>query len=75
MSHFKEIQELLSEELAVFPEKIQPETDLKTLGADSIVIMSIVDNIQEKYGIDVSGEDIKSINTVQDIVDYLDSVL
>ena len=74
-THFEEVRELLSEELAVFPDKIQRDTDLKTLGADSIVFMGIVDSIQEKYDIDVSAEDIKAVRTVGDIVDYLDRIL
>ena len=74
-THFEEVRELLSEELAVFPDKIQRDTDLKTLGADSIVLMGIVDSIQEKYDIDVSAEDIKAVRTVGDIVDYLDRIL
>ena len=73
MSHFEEIQTMLSEELAVRPEKIQLDTELKDLGADSIVLMTIADNIQEKYGIEVTTEAVKNVRTVKDIVDYLDA--
>ena len=73
MSHFEEIQTMLSEELAVRPEKIQLDTELKDLGADSIVLMTIADNIQEQYGIEVPTEAVKDVRTVKDIVDYLDA--
>ncbi|MBQ9949721.1 MAG: acyl carrier protein [Clostridia bacterium] len=73
MTNFEKIQAMLSEELGVKPEKIEPDTNLKDLGSDSIALMAIIDNIQEEYDIDVPDDAIKNVQTVRDIVEYLDA--
>lgn len=73
MTHFEEIRSMISEELGVKPERIELDTNLKELGSDSIALMAIIDNIQEQYNIDVSDEAVKNVQTVKDIVEYLDA--
>lgn len=65
--------ERIKNELNVSGE-ITPTTALKEdLGADSLDIFEFVMALEEEHNIEIPSEDLVSIKTVQDIVDYLKS--
>ncbi len=65
--------ERIKNELNVSGE-ITPTTAFKEdLGADSLDIFEFVMALEEEYNIEIPSEDLVSIKTVQDIVDYLKS--
>ena len=71
---FEEIKNQIAELLNVEPEKITAESNLVTdLKADSMDIATLLLEVEEKYGIEISEDDMDSLQTVGDIVKYLDT--
>ena len=70
---FEEIKNQIAELLNVEPEKITAESNLVTdLKADSMDIATLLLEVEEKYGIEISEDDMDSLQTVGDIVKYLE---
>ena len=73
MNMLEKLIERIKNELNVSGE-ITPTTALKEdLGADSLDIFEFVMALEEEYNIEIPSEDLVSIKTVQDMVDYLKS--
>ena len=71
---FEEIKNQIAELLNVEPEKITAETNLITdLKADSMDIATLLLEVEEKYGTEISEDDMDSLQTVGDIVKYLET--
>lgn len=73
---FEEIKEILAEQLDVDIDSIQLSSKLSDdLGADSLDAIDIVMSIEEDYSIEVPDEVIQEIETVEDIVSFVESHL
>lgn len=71
---FEEIKNQIAELLNVEPEKITEESNLITdLKADSMDIATLLLEVEEKYGTEISEDDMDSLQTVGDIVKYLET--
>ena len=74
---FKKIIDIIADKLTLTEEqidKIALETNIvDDLNADSIAIVEIAMDIEEKLGVYVPDEDIPTLKTVKDIVDYVES--
>lgn len=71
---FEEIKNQIAELLNVEPEKITAESSLITdLKADSMDIATLLLEVEEKYGIEISEDDMDSLQTVGDIVKYIEA--
>ena len=71
---FEEIKNQIAELLNVEPEKITAESNLITdLKADSMDIATVLLEVEEKYGTEISEDDMDSLQTVGDIVKYLET--
>ena len=71
---FEEIKIQIAELLNVEPEKITAESNLITdLKADSMDIATLLLEVEEKYGTEISEDDMDSLQTVGDIVKYLET--
>lgn len=69
---FEKMQELISEQLGLNVEDVTPEKALKTdLNADSLDLFELVTNLEDEYGVEIPAEDLETIVTVQDVMDYL----
>lgn len=69
---YKRLVNLLAEQFGLEPEEISEDTDLEELGADSVDLVELSMNLEEEFGIEEMGEeDIASIHTVGDLVNYL----
>ncbi len=70
---FERIKELIADKLGVDPEDITMETSFTDdLEADSITLFELVMAIEEEFEIEIDDESIEQINTVGDIVNYLE---
>lgn len=70
---FERIRELIADKLGVDPEDIAMETSFTDdLEADSITLFELVMAIEEEFEIEIDDESIEQINTVGDIVNYLE---
>ena len=70
---FEKIKELICEQFAVDPAQITEETNfLQDLSADSLDFVELVMNIEDTFGLpEIAEEEIRAIQTVGDLVDYV----
>lgn len=67
-----EIKEIIAETLAVDEDKVTPEANLiDDLAADSLSIVELHMEIEEKLGVKIPEEEIANLHTVQDILDAI----
>jgi acyl carrier protein len=54
-------------------EKVVPSARFKEdLGADSLDLVEIIIDMEEKFGISIPDEEAQNFHTIQDAIDYLD---
>ena len=70
----EQLQTLLSDKFSVPPEKVQPEALLDTLGLDSLDLIEVLFEVEEKFNIRVSQDGGSALKTatVQDIIDSIE---
>ncbi|NLK65317.1 MAG: acyl carrier protein [Tissierellia bacterium] len=72
---FERIRELVAEKVGIEPEDISMETSFADdLDADSITLFELVMAIEDEFDIEVDDESIEKIETVGDIVKYLEEI-
>ena len=75
MDMFEKIKEVLVEQLNIDEDEITLDADIKKdLGADSLDILQLLMAIEDEYGITIPDEELANFTTVQDVVDYMESV-
>ena len=68
----EKIREIMVDQLNVDADAVVPEAKFKDdLEADSLDLFEMVMALEEEYGVEIPSEDLESIETVQDIMDYL----
>ena len=68
-----EVIERISKETEIPVKKINLDSNLvKDLKLESLDLVSLVAEFEEKYNIVVDDKDIKNLQTVKDIVDYIE---
>ncbi len=64
--------ELLEEMMELDGGTLKPETVLENLDEwDSLASLSLIVLLDEKFGKEIGGEDIKKLKTIQDILDIM----
>ena len=70
----EKIQELVAEGLGVEAEKVVPQASFKDdLGADSLDLFELVMSFEEEFGVEIPTEELEKMNTVQDVMDYIEA--
>lgn len=70
----EKITELLVDQLGVDPEDVKLEATFKEdLGADSLDLFEMVMNLEEEYNIEVPAEELEDIETIGDMINYMES--
>ena len=70
----QKIKEILAEELSVDIEEINLDTNLKDdLNADSIDMMQVIDVLEQEFDVEVDTSELANIQTVGDILKYIES--
>ncbi len=73
---FEQVKEVIADRLGVDPDEIKMESRLiEDLGADSLDNAELVMNLEEKFGIEIPDEDQSKIQTIEDIVNYIEEKL
>ena len=68
------IKEIIAEQLSVEEDAVKMETHLmKDLEADSLDAVEIIMAIEDEFGIEVPDEDAEKVQTVSDIVSYVEA--
>lgn len=72
--NFIKLRDILVEQLGVEQDQVTPEAKfIEDLGADSLDAVELVMAVEEEYGIDIDDEKAESLQTVQDVVNYLNN--
>ncbi len=72
----EKIQDIISKQLGIDADSIQLTSNLTSdLDADSIEAVEIIMAIEDEFEIEIPDEKIESIVTVQDLVDFIDSLV
>ena len=70
----QKVQEILSYQFSLNETEIQPETKLELeLGADSSDLLEIMATFEITFNIEIGYEDVNDIETVQDIITYIEN--
>ncbi|MFF5020506.1 acyl carrier protein [Micrococcus luteus] len=68
------LAEIVNEETGLDTAEVQPEKSFTDdLDIDSISMMTIVVNAEDKFGVKIPDEEVKNLKTVQDAVDFIDN--
>ena len=71
---FTTVKNILVRELEISEDKVTPDARIQEdLGADSLDVMNITMRLEDEFDIKIPDEDITKIQTVQDIVNYIES--
>ena len=74
---FEKIKAIICGQFDVDEDSVTDETNFLTdLGADSLDVVELAMNIEDEFGLgEISEEDIRSIQTVADLVAYVNRVI
>lgn len=71
---FDEIKTIVAENLGVEEEMITMETSFKDdLKADSLDLFEMVMALEETYGLEIPSEDLGQLETVADVISYIEN--
>ena len=74
MNTFQEVASLMAQRFGVEEDKITAESKIaEDLGADSLDVVDLLMDIEDKFTVSVPDEDIPSLVTVGDVVSYIES--
>jgi len=72
MSIENKVREIIAKQLEVDVKDVTNEASfLEDLGADSLDVVELIMEMEEKFGIQIPDEDAEKIKTVQDAIDYI----
>lgn len=68
----EKMKEIVAEQLSCDASEVELSTNFKDdLGADSLDLFELVMALEEEYDVEIPQEDLASINTVEDVINYL----
>ncbi len=74
MALFDDIKEVVVEQLSVSPDEVKEDSKfVEDLGADSLDVVELVMALEEKFDIEIPDDEAEKIQTVKDVIDYIES--
>lgn len=75
MADFEKINSIIVEQLGVDESEVTPEAHfINDLGADSLDTVELVMALEEEFGVEISDEDAEKIQTVGDVIKFIDKL-
>ncbi len=71
---FEKVAEIIVNTADCKVEDVHPDTELTTLGIDSLKAITVIFELEEAFDVEIPNEVIPSIVTVNDIMDKLDTI-
>lgn len=69
----KKVKDIIVEQLGVNPDQVTPEASfLEDLGADSLDTVELVMSFEEEFGAEIPDEDAEKLQTVGDVIRYIE---
>lgn len=62
---------IITEQLAIEPERVTDMSTMEDLGADSLDAVEVVMAIEEEFSLQMPDQDVDALKTIGDIVDYV----
>lgn len=76
MALFEQVKEIIVQELSVAEDKVKESSTFESdLRADSLDVVELVMELEEKFEIEIPEEDFEQIRTVGDLVRYIQGKL
>lgn len=70
----EKIRIMIAEQLGIDAEEVKAESSFQDdLNADSLDLFELVVSLEEEYGIEIPSGDLEKVETVNDIVEYLEA--
>jgi len=74
MALLDDIKEVVVEQLSVSADEVKEDSKfVEDLGADSLDVVELVMALEEKFDIEIPDDEAEKIQTVKDVVDYIES--
>ena len=74
MASFDDVKEVVVEQLNVSADEVKEDSKfVEDLGADSLDVVELVMALEEKFDIEIPDDEAEKIQTVKDVVDYIES--
>ena len=74
MALIDDIKEVVVEQLSVNPDEVNEESKfVEDLGADSLDVVELVMALEEKFDIEIPDDEAEKIQTVQDVLSYVEN--
>ena len=74
MALFDDVKAVVVEQLNVNPDEVKEESKfVEDLGADSLDVVELVMALEEKFDIEIPDDEAEKIQTVQDVINYIES--
>ena len=74
MALMEDIVEVVVEQLSVDAAEVKAESKfVEDLGADSLDVVELVMALEEKFDIEIPDEEAEGIQTVQDVINYIEN--
>lgn len=69
------ILEIIADQFGISTDELQEDTSfVDDLNADSIQLMELVMTLEEEFDTEIDEEDITSIETIGDVIEYIDNI-
>ncbi|MBR6549974.1 MAG: acyl carrier protein [Paludibacteraceae bacterium] len=69
------VKAIIVDKLGVEESQVTPEASLTAdLNADSLDTVELIMEFEKEFGVSIPDEDTQKINTVQDVVDYIEKL-
>ena len=70
----EKMKEIIADQLGVSEDEVTLEASFKEdLDADSLDLFELVMSLEEEFGVKIPTEDLEKINTVGDVIDYINN--
>lgn len=69
------LKESIAKQKMISVEDITLDSSLDDLGISSLDSISLVFDIEDKYGVEVPNEELKKVRTIRDIVEGVDTLI
>ncbi len=73
MSVEDKVKKIIADQLEVDSSKLSTETTFEDIDADSLDIVELVMALEEEFDLEISDQEIENINTVGDVIKYIES--
>ncbi len=73
MNKLEEIKKMFADKVKV--DNVNPNMELKALGLDSLDLVELIMDIEDKYGVEFSNEELMSFKTVEDVLKSIEKKL